>query len=128
MQSFLTGSFNHWVCIHEVHIMDSLATTSIGDELVLQMAKIYKGDDKFVTVRRLSVQQQIGKLDCGLFAVAYAMEVCMGNKPATVTFNQMEMRPHLYRCLERGIIDPFPKITARKTNSLRAAGYTFSAV
>lgn len=29
-----------------------------------------------------------GTLDCGLFAVVYATEVCKGNSQADVTFNQ----------------------------------------
>jgi hypothetical protein len=39
-------------------------------------------------LRKLPVQQQNGTLDCELFAVAYAVEVCTGNPPADVSFNQ----------------------------------------
>ena len=120
----LTGSYNHWVCVQygnqvdkEVHLMDSLGLTmSVGKELVLQIASIYKCDEEVLTIRKLGVQQQIGTWDCGLFAVAYAVEVCSG------CFDQTRMREHLYSCLQEGVLKPFPQIRsqARRNLVLRA--------
>ena len=42
--------------------------------------------------------------------MAYAVEVCTGNSPADVSFNQKQMQSHLYTCLLDGVMSPFPKM------------------
>ena len=103
--------------------MDSLGLTmSIGRELLLQIASIYKCDGDILTIRKLGVQQQVGKMDCGLFAVAYAVEVCHGKNPAVTCFDQTKMRHHMYDCLCKGKLVPFPQVRSgvRKNLILRA--------
>ena len=93
--------------------MDSLGSfIALNLATVLQICKIYSApkDHSTLKLRKLPVQQQCGTLDCGLFAVAYAVEVCMGNSPA-VSFDQKRMRFHLYACLSDGVMSPFPKMS-----------------
>ena len=52
---------------------------------------------------------QQGPYDCGLFAVAYAVEIASNKDPSTVTFDQTKLRSHYRSCLESGRITPFPK-------------------
>ena len=107
-----THSYNHWVCVqygsqvdNEVHLINSLGLTmSVGKELVLQNASIYKCDEEVLTIRKLVVQQQIRTRDCGLFAMAYVVEVCSGNNAAIACFDQTRMREHLYSCLREGAV------------------------
>ena len=79
----------------------------------LQICKIYSVPQNHTTLklRKLPVQQQNGTLGCGLFAVAYAVEVCAGNSPADVSFNQKRLRSNLYTCLSDGVMSPFPKVS-----------------
>ena len=94
--------------------MDSLGSfMTLNLATVLQICKIYSAPPNHTTLkmRKLPVQQQNGTLDCGLFAVAYAVEVCMGNSPAAVSFDQKQMRSHLYTCLLDGVMSPFPKMS-----------------
>ena len=51
---------------------------------------------------------QEGTYDCGLFAVAYATSAAHGQDPAKCTYDQKQIRQHLYRCLCNGKITPFP--------------------
>ena len=94
--------------------MDSLWSVNTLERLVgLQIAQIYGPACAFkrdLTVRKVNVQQQrIGTQDCGLFAVAYATEICYGKDPAMATFEQSKMNNHLLQCLQEGKITRFPQ-------------------
>lgn len=115
-----TGAYNHWVCIQygsnlnkEVFVMDSYSMESLDEDLVVQIASIYKCDGKVLSIRNLSVQQQNkGSVDCGLFAVAYALEACRGSRGIETNFmyfDQPRMRKHMLKCLEKKFLDPFPR-------------------
>ncbi|KAL5496713.1 hypothetical protein EMCRGX_G013057 [Ephydatia muelleri] len=116
----------HWVCSSnigakqgEVLLMDSLVS-SPSDSLLLQLAHIYQAapDVQNMSIRVLPVQQQKGSKDCGLFAVAFATELCSGEDPTRAVFKQCSMRQHLYNCLEAGEISRFPQYTKKELRSL----------
>ena len=92
--------------------MDSLGSfMSLNLPTVLQICKIYSiPKQASLKLKKLPVQQQNGAVDCGLFAVAYAVEVCYGYSPSVVSFDQRKMRTHLHQCLSKGMIVPFPKM------------------
>lgn len=94
-------------------MMDSNSTTGISIETVLQVAKIYSipSNHSFLKVQRHSVQQQQGTNDCGLFSIAYALELCVGRNPESISFEQRRMRGHLLKCFEEGALTPFPTST-----------------
>ena len=51
----------------------------------------------------MNVQHQIGALDCGLFALAFATSLCLAIDPTSVVYNQSHMRNHLIKSsLEKG--------------------------
>ena len=85
----------------------------MGRMTLLQIAKIYKGrsENNYLKLKIMPVQQQQGVVDCGLFSIAYATEVCSGMNPVDATFNQKSMRNHLLQCLIAGVMCPFPQIT-----------------
>lgn len=108
---------NHWVCVasdgdqEEIKLLDSL-NLKISRSLLLQIAAMFKPADITVSklyVNRLPVQQQTGTLDCGLFAIAFAVELCNGEDPSKMVFIQEKMRDHLLTCLEKRKFDLFPK-------------------
>ena len=82
-------------------------------ETEVQLASIYvriiPPNSSLLNVEVQSVQQQEGAHDCGLFAVANAVEVCVGGNPEMVQFEQSKMRSHLINCLEQKCLQPFPK-------------------
>ena len=85
-----------------VMVMDSMALfLSLNNSTILQISKIYRVPNCNFTleIRTVSVQQQKGSSDCGVFAVAYAVEVCLGRNPQYARFDQTRMRNHLYECL-----------------------------
>ena len=47
-------------------------------------------------INRLSVQQQVAIHDCGIFAIAYAVETCHRNDVQKSLFDQKSMRKHLH--------------------------------
>ena len=97
-----------------VHIMDSMSLfMQTNITTILQIAKIYQPSKYLLNVHKLSVQQQEGTMDCGIFAVAFAVEVCVGNNVENVSFNQKKMRKHLYDCLSKGVMTPFPKMSSK---------------
>ena len=69
--------------------MDSMVELGISVETVLQLAKIYSipTNHSYLKVKRLSVQQQHGVYDCGLFSIANLVEVRVGKNPEESNFN-----------------------------------------
>ena len=111
---------NHWICIScnpynsrpTIRVMDSLGLLmELNSTTILQISQLVNTNKNFFNVEKLAVQQQVGISDCGLFAIAFAVETClMDNNVEMVYFNQLEMRNHLCICLEKGKITPFPKV------------------
>jgi Ulp1 family protease len=50
---------------------------------------------QFASIVQVQVPSQTGSDDCGCFAIAYAIELCKGNNPAFLEFQQEKMRAHL---------------------------------
>ena len=92
--------------------MDSLGLLmELNSTTILQISQLVNTNKNYFNVEKLAVQQQVGISDCGLFAIAFAVETClMDNNMEMVYFNQLEMRNHLCICLEKGKITPFPKV------------------
>ena len=53
-------------------------------------------------------QRQSGCDDCGLFAIASVYELCQGEDPTILKFNQFQMRSHLLSCYFNEYISAFP--------------------
>ena len=95
--------------------MDSLAIrNNLNDDTIFQICKIFSplsSKKGFLKLQKLSVQQQCNDLDCGLFAIANMVEICYGNNPEDVSYDQdhESMRKHLEECLINNEMKPFPK-------------------
>ena len=46
------------------------------------------------------IQNQVGCSDCGLFAIAFAVSICLGMNPSKFIYDQENMRRHLIECIE----------------------------
>ena len=59
-------------------------------------------------INMVQVQIQLGLRDCGLFAIAYAVQLAKRLDPAGVQIAQSQIRPHLINCFGEGRISLFP--------------------
>ncbi|XP_045115629.1 uncharacterized protein LOC123507114 [Portunus trituberculatus] len=60
------------------------------------------------------VQRQNDGYSCGLFALAFAFSIAVGQDPCTVRYDRASMAPHLVKCLEQGIVEAFPSVPVRR--------------
>ncbi len=96
-----------------VNVMDSLGVQMpLTTSAILQIASLITCQKSSFIIQKLAVQQQEGTNDCGLFAVAFALESCLKIDVSTVQFDQKLMRSHLYTCLQNGRLTAFPKINS----------------
>ena len=105
---------NHWVLSSSIDgnitVYDTL-NDDLSDDLKKHLRELYVHifKNKSLTVEMSRVQIQRGYSDCGLFVIAMAYEIGMGNDPATIFFKQNQMRKHLMYCFEREELTPFPQ-------------------
>lgn len=78
------------------------------------VADIMMSPDRAIEVRYIDVQWQSGMSDCGLFALAFTTSLCSGQDPATLSFDQQQMRSHLLSCIESECITLFPTWGVRR--------------
>ena len=90
--------------------MDSLFD-KITTSTEIQLFQIYSHNKKRLLVKIPEVQKQSNSTDCGLFAIAFAVEFCLTTYSGGlhVEFEQKYMRSHLMACLEKGEFSAFPK-------------------
>ena len=127
---------HHWVCTtsvithngSDVLVMDSLGGLchTISPSLEQQIAQVYGGGRQQLTVHSLSVQQQVGVKDCGLFAVAFAVELCQKHDPSRVSYDQSKMRAHFISCLQKEHLVTFPRGQRFQEHIPRRKGQTFT--
>ena len=77
----------HWITIYAVRyalifIYDSMPPI-ISHTLQMQAATILKSPRPEIVFEAQRTIPQEGTNDCGLFAIAYAIDLCIGNNPAT---------------------------------------------
>ena len=104
---------NHWVTsasdeTGEVTLYDSLFLGDISQDVQAQLASIYRTEKDIREVKVASVYKQKSGCDCGLFALAFAVDVAPGIDPSYVRYRQSEMRQHLLQCILKGTITSFP--------------------
>ncbi len=90
---------------------------SIGSCTKKQIAALLASKQAQIDVKIMNVQRQIGGSNCGLFAIAFATALVNGILPALLNFKQDVMRKHLFTCLEKGVLTPFP--LGRKTHRVK---------
>jgi hypothetical protein len=107
----------HWLTSSSmggtVRLYDSLNLTPTRN-LLEQMAAIYHPGSDNATMARMTQQvyianKQRGAKDCGLFAIAYAVDLAQGVEPSNIKYDQARMRRHLLGCFARGAIKRFPR-------------------
>ena len=78
---------SHWITVAGIHgslvrVYDS-KYKSISDDTKRQIALLTASDKNYITISLENTQFQRGSEDCGLYAIAYATDICFGNNPAS---------------------------------------------
>ena len=104
----------HWLCVTiigsnkgEVTILDNMKTLP-SPHTVKQIAALLHSSNLVLSLHFGGSSVQNGGSDCGRYAIANATALCAGLDPTTLEFDQEEMRAHLLRCLENGVMTVFP--------------------
>ena len=74
--------------------------------------------DNELVIKYADVTKQNGSNDCGLFCIAYAVDLAEGNDPSDFEYDQSCMRWHLVECFKKGKLALFPR-NSRNLNSRR---------
>ena len=105
----------HWVCVsnifsieNEVFLYDSALYKSIPESL---KRNIYFLTNDDIQINLAHVQQQGNGSDCGLFALAFAMSLCLGKDPVQERYAPNLMRRHLFDCVIANKMAEFPQGT-----------------
>ena len=115
------GSF-HWIVTvqsknNRVYMLDSKYCNELSTSLRLQFSSLYGSGKTCLNIFAPNVQQQhSSSLDCGVFAIANAVEFCFNGYPElekknrTWDFDTYVIRQHLLECLINEEFTIFPKI------------------
>ena len=117
-------------CHRLVTIYDSL-NMNVTESLKSQITQLFSPDDALPPYRKIQCHKQCGNNDCGVFAIAYAVDVLLENEIQNIIYNQSSMRTHLISCLENQKLSPFPKyqvsvqnISSKTTTSPTESNWT----
>lgn len=112
---FIIFCENHWITLSrknnekEWSIYDSL--NSIENlKFVKDVLRKIVGKEKQVIINLVKVQNQVNSNDCGLFAIAFTISLCLGKNPADIFYFQSKMRAHYNNCIEIDDFKEFPFI------------------
>ena len=103
-----TGNL-HWVTStniedKRVFVFDSLYDV-INEEILKQVDQIYS----MVPLCKKIIYEQSGGVDCGLFAIAFSVDLCYGIDPSAVLYDQSRMHKHLIQCFDKMKLTRFPR-------------------
>ena len=89
----------------------------ISPDTVKQICSIVHSYKKSITIEIMDVLKQRGSTDCGLFALAFATSLCLGELPSERRYIQASLRAHLSDCFKSGNLSSrqsFPSVNRRK--------------
>ena len=109
---------NHWIVASSllsergyVNVYDSLYD-SVDEDTQKTIKFLFK--DESIKVKMSKVQKQHVGDDCGLFAIANAVQLAKKCDPSQVKYHQYQMRSHLINCFEKGKMTTFPIQPSKK--------------
>ena len=100
----------------QIDVLDSLRNPrlhlqQIRDQLMSMFPDCTPNLDWFVQFPTCSLQP-CNSVDCGVFAIAFATDLCLGNDPASLRYiRRCHMRAHLLECLRLGFSGSWSSLT-----------------
>ena len=88
---------------------DSLRNKKVSEDLSRQLHALYSPDGASLSIEYIHVQQQQGSSDCGLFCIAFAVDVLLGNDVQSIQYDQSQLREHLASCIKSENFTAFPR-------------------
>lgn len=124
-----TNRVGHWICTYynggAIHVYDSANINRdmhITNNQLRYLQHLYPYQP-FPQLIYEHVQQQDNGVDCGVFAIAYATTLALGEDPIQQVYSTTEMRSHLRNIFETRKLSLFP---AKKRRGRAKKGITFS--
>ena len=114
---------NHYVVVHHkngiITIYDSLYNPQRIIKMLPQLKILYtthaNNPNPFANIQYVVTQSQGSTADCALFTAANAHLLLTGTNPEDVLLQQGALRQHLYQCLIRKSVTPFPHTSGSVT-------------
>ena len=112
-----SSSIGQSVAVYDSKFLGGRLSSSLTHQLALSYRLLVKTEDEdgeemdptlFIDVP----YAQHGVSDCGLFAIAFAVHLALGDDAAGLNFDQSKMRQHLLKCFQRKTMMPFPQTKA----------------
>ena len=111
----LNNGRGHWVTVStigtvhpNIKVYDSLYSCA-SSHLKTQIAAVLATEKSHIQLKFMDVPVQSGTSDCGLYAVAFAAALALGEKPEHFYFNQKRMRQHLLQFWRKELWKCFPQ-------------------
>lgn len=95
--------------------------TSLWAVCLAQLRQIYGATGQSMSLAVPVVTQQNNGSDCGVFAIAYAVDLCNGVAPESRQYDRDSMRPHLLKCFINGLLTCFPSHASRCSHTFTLA-------
>ncbi|XP_019646063.1 PREDICTED: polycystic kidney disease protein 1-like 2 [Branchiostoma belcheri] len=109
----------HWVLSSytsgQVRLYDSIGadmTTSLQVQLYQSYAAF--AESNVLTIILPEVQRQNNVTGCGLFTIAWAVDIAEGRDVSSIAYDNRKMRSHLVMCFKQGRLTPFPRLTSQR--------------
>jgi len=91
---------NHWIAVsggkEGIRVFDSLQR-NLPKSIVRSIATMRSTDNAILEVKKVKVQQQKNGIDCGIFSIAFVVEVLFGNSPCSCSFHPAAYLPSTSR-------------------------------
>ena len=116
----------HWITVSAkglndpVLVYDSLNSGVVSRNFFHQITDLRQTKNDRILVEIMSVQQQTNTVDCGVYAIAYAVDIAHGKDPSMSAYDDKLMRDHLKHCLLLESFQPFPTLTGKRVKRCRS--------
>ena len=106
---------NHWIVTTNlsgnVEVFDSIYRKPHNEDVKKMLCLFYKRNIAYgkLKISYPNVQRQLGSNDCGLFAIAFAVDLAERNDLTQIFYKQDEMRDHLVDCFRNKKLTLFPR-------------------
>lgn len=127
LQIVHTGPTAHWILVSfgflgsdKVHVYDSLPYNPKSNaHFEACLSSLVKTREDRFTYSIQPCQLQTGGSDCGLFAIAFAIDLALGFDPCARSYPQTQLREIFQKCLVDGQLCSFSSEQSKKSFHIR---------
>ena len=114
---------HHWIVVggkeeeNAVEIFDPLANGSTIMKITHQICQLWRCNKKQLRINTRSIQRQGNGVGCGVFAIAFAVELVFGERPEKKLLEPNSMRSYLSEFLKKVEFSLFPSANRKQRKS-----------